>query len=131
MKIRFKPNCKRKRRKAMKGKGKIELKVNRKLKELCERYGVTVKQLLLQFQKDIMSCGTPDEQYQGILAELYLAEIIANRLKVDRSSVESVLDYMKKYNAQQSREHNMLKGLSKVTKQILKENNYKEKHTKN
>jgi len=113
------------------GKEQITIIVDAKLKKLCKKYGLTVEQLLLQFQKDAINGKTLENYYQQALAELYLTEIVADKAKVDRSSVESVLVFMRSREAQKITKQQLPEGLSKTTKRILKECNYCKTHTKN
>ncbi|MEQ8624395.1 MAG: hypothetical protein RJQ00_06060 [Vicingaceae bacterium] len=115
----------------MKKNDNITIKVNQKLQELCLKYGVEPEHLMNQFQKDMVD-STAKEQYSPqLLAELYLTEYIAKNAKVDRSSVESVLSYLRSYSQQKKTKQNLPNGLSKTTKKILKECNYRKNHSKN
>ncbi len=116
----------------MKEKKNINIKLNRKLKELCAKYGVEPEKLMLQFQKDIVNqTDSTEAYYPQLLAELYLTEYIAKNSKVERSSVESVLAYLRSYSQQRSTKHSVPKELSKTTKKILKECQYRKNYTKN
>jgi len=113
------------------GKEQITIVVDAKLKKLCKKYGLTVEQLLLQFQKDAVNGRTLENYYQQTLAELYLTEIVADKAKVDRSSVESVLVFMRSQEIQNITSHQLPEGLSRTTKRILKECDYCKNHSKN
>lgn len=115
----------------MKEKDNITVKVNKKLQELCLKYGVEPEQLFIQFQQDMLNEKSEQPFYPTVLAELYLTEYIASNSKVDRSSVESVLGYMRSNSNHQKTKQQLPQGLSKTTKKILKECNYRKKHSKN
>lgn len=115
----------------MKKRNNISVKVNKKLQELCLKYGVEPEQLMLQFQEDMTNENSQEPYYPQILAELYLTEYIAKNAKVDRSSVESVLTYLRSHSQQKKTKQTLPNGLSKTTKKILKECNYRKKHSKN
>ena len=115
----------------MKEKESIKLKINSSLNRICNKYGVTPEQLFLQFQDDITNSNNENSCYPEILADLYLAEFIADRSKVERSSIESVLAYMKSNSNTSKRIQKLPTHLSATTKRILKECKYQKRHTKN
>lgn len=114
-----------------KEKEEVTIKINKKLKKFCDKYGVKAEQLFNQFQKDMIGGTVLESYYRQILAELYLTEFMAEKVEVDRSSIESVLTYMRNYKTQRSTKQALPEGLSKATKRILKECDYRKSHSKN
>ena len=114
-----------------KGKEEITIKVNKQLKQLCDKYGISVEQLFLQMQEDMIGGRTLENYYRQILAELYLTEMLSEKTKVDRSAVESVLNYMRSYKTHRATKQPLPKGLSDLTQKILKDCDYRKKHSKN
>jgi phosphate starvation-inducible protein PhoH len=114
-----------------KEKAQTTININKQLKQLCKEYGLTVEELFIRLQKDMVGSRKSARQYQQILAELYLTEVLSEKSKVDRSSIESALNNMKSYKAQRSTKQPLPEGLSKTTKQILKASDYRKNHSKN
>jgi hypothetical protein len=114
-----------------KGKKKITIEIDQRLVTICEKYGVEPQKLFKQLQEDILGNRKLDTYYQQILAELYFTEFISSKAKVDRSSIESVLNFNKSYRSHKSDQVELPKGISRLTKKILKDCNYSKNHSKN
>jgi hypothetical protein len=114
-----------------KGKEKITIELDHRLVAICAKYGVKPQKLFKQLQKDILGDRKLDTYYQQILAELYLTEFISSNAKVERSSIESILDFTRSYQSHQASQHQLPEGISKLTRKILNECDYRKNHTKN
>ncbi len=109
----------------------ITIELDQRLLSICKKYGVKPQKLFKQLQKDILGDRKLETYYQQILAELYLTEFISGKAKVDRSSIESVLNFTKSYQSHHSNGQKVPEGISKLTRKILKECDYQKNHTKN
>jgi hypothetical protein len=114
-----------------KGKKKITIEIDQRLVTICEKYGVEPQKLFKQLQEDILGNRKLDIYYQQILAELYFTEFISSKAKVDRSSIESVLNFTKSYQSHKSDKNKLPEGISKLTRKLLNDCNYRKNHTKN
>tara|TARA_R110002111_G_scaffold19246_1_gene47078 strand:- start:89 stop:430 length:342 start_codon:yes stop_codon:yes gene_type:complete len=111
-----------------KGKKKITIEIDQRLVAICEKYGVEPQKLFKHLQEDILGNRKLETYYQQILAELYFTEFISSKAKIDRSSIESVLNFTKSY---QSDKNKLPEGISKLTRKLLNDCNYRKNHTKN
>jgi hypothetical protein len=114
-----------------KGKESISIELDNRLLAICEKYGIKPQKLFKQLQKDILGDKKLETHYQQILAELYLTEFISGKVNVERSSVESVLNIIKSHQSHQSQKQQLPEGISKLTRKILNECDYRKNHTKN
>lgn len=114
----------------MKKEKKIELKIDQSIQKLCDQYKIKPEDFFAQLQKDLIGKGEEDN-YESILAQLYLAEVFSKQTKVDRASVEEVLEYMKSYNRQLKKEASIPIKTSTITQTILEECKYEKNHSKN
>jgi len=114
-----------------KGKESITIELDQRLLGICEKYGVKPQKLFKQLQKDILGDRKLDTPYQQILAELYFTEFISGKAKVDRSAVESVLTFTKSFQSQQTTKQQLPEGISKLTRKILNNCDYRKNHSKN
>ena len=114
-----------------KGKKKITIEIDQRLNAICEKYGVKPQKLFEQLQEDILGNRKLETYYQQILAELYFTEFISSTTKIDRSSIESVLNFTKSYRSHKSDQKKLPEGISKLTRKILNDCHYRKNHTKN
>lgn len=114
-----------------KEKKKITIEIDQGLNAICEKYGVKPQKLFEQLQEDILGNRKLETYYQQILAELYFTEFISSSAKIDRSSIESVLNFNKSYSSHNSDKVELPKGISRLTRKILKDCNYSKNHSKN